>query len=439
MKKTKSKLCLIGFGLALATQINVAEANGNACGVPLLSHCPTPLDPKLPDVKNMLTWGPAERVIGFRNAYRSYAGDVFKHGTPTPLDKLTQDISSAHYEMDGKKYDINDYINRSDVTGLLVIKDGKIAFEYFGKGNNKTTLWTSRSVGKSVVSTLVGIALKEGKISSLDDKIVKYNPDLRRTAWEDVTVRSLLQHTSGVTWGEDYTNPKSDFAQLTQCEAGTDTYRCVKDLIINPKRVAYAEPGEIWSYSSGGAWMLGDVLERATGVPLSQYLQEKIWQPFGMADDGVWQSYEKGKHDVGAHGFNATLEDWGRFGLFVLKNGELPDGTKQLPDDWVKQARTWNQAKNSVSDAHPEGIYGFEWWNNSVPANAGNVSPKEGLGEKDTMWAAGIFGQAIAVNQKENLVIVQWSTWPVAKPSFSAQPLEASLMFNAIANTLKSN
>lgn len=93
--------------------------------------------------------------------------------------------------------------------------------------------------------------------------------------------------------------------------------------------------------------------------------------------------------------------------------------------------------KNSVSESHPEGTYGFEWWNNSVPKNAGNVSPKEGLSEKDTMWALGIFGQMIVVNQKENLVIVQWATWPMAEPSFSAQPLEASLMFNSIANSLK--
>ncbi|BEN38666.1 serine hydrolase [Serratia marcescens] len=435
--KSKVKLIFIGVTLAISTQVSQAEENHNGCGVPLLSHCPSPLDQNLPDVKNMLTWDEAERVIGFRNDYRSYTGDVFKHGVPTPLDRKMRNLSPSYYEMNGEKYYINDYIKRNNVTGLLVIKDDKIAFEYYGKGNNNSTLWTSRSVGKSVVSTLTGIALKEGKISSLDDKIVKYNPALAGTAWEDVSVRSLLQHTSGVTWNEDYTNPQSDFAKLTKCEAGNDTYSCVRDLIISPQRTAYAKPGEVWSYSSGGAWMLGDVLEHATGMPLSQYLQEKVWKPFGMAKDGVWHSYAKGKHDVGAHGFNAALEDWGRFGLFILKNGVLPNGEKQLPDDWVTQARTWNQAKNSVSESHPEGTYGFEWWNNSVPKNAGNVSPKEGLSEKDTMWALGIFGQMIVVNQKENLVIVQWATWPMAEPSFSAQPLEASLMFNSIANSLK--
>ncbi len=318
----------------------------------------------------------------------------------------------------------------------MVIKDGKIVWDYYGQGNTPTTLWTSRSVGKSVVSTLVGVALKEGKITSLDDEVVKYNPDVRGTAWEHVTIRQLLQHTSGVTWGEDYTNPKSDFAQLTQCEANSDTYQCVNKLVKDPQRKAYAKPGQAWSYSSGGAWLLGDTLEKATGKSLAQNLQEKIWQPDGMIHDGVWHSYQLGKHDVGAHGFNATLEDWGKFGLFIMNDGVLPEGTKMLPDHWVEDARTWNRAEKSVTAAHPDGSYGYEWWNNSVPANAVNVGPKQGLESKDTLWALGIFGQMIVVNQKEKLVIVQWSTWPQAEPSFSAQPLEASLMFNAIANHL---
>lgn len=107
-----------------------------------------------------------------------------------------------------------------------------------------------------------------------------------------------------------------------------------------------------------------------------------------------------------------------------------------LPDHWVADARAWNRAEKSVTAAHPDGSYGYEWWNNSVPANAVNVGPKHGLESQDTLWALGIFGQMIVVNQKEKLVIVQWSTWTQAEPSFSAQPLEASLMFNAIANHL---
>ncbi|MRS16551.1 serine hydrolase [Enterobacteriaceae bacterium RIT691] len=432
MRKTTIQLSLLALCLGMTLQASAA----NDCGVPQLTACPAPADATLPDVKDMLTWNQQQRVIGFRNDYRSYAGDVFKASNPQPIPVMTRSLTAATYDYLGHRYTLQDYLKRNDVTGMMVIKDGKVAYQYYSHGNTPTTLWTSRSVGKSVVSTLVGIAVKEGKIASLDDEIVKYNPDVKDTAWEHVTVRQLMQHTSGVTWNEDYTNPQSDFAKLTQCEANKDTYACVNALVKDPKRTAYAKPGVAWSYSSGGAWLLGDTLEKATGHSLAENLQEKIWQPYGMVHDGVWHSYEPGKHDVGAHGFNATLEDWGKFGLFIMNNGVLPDGTKTLPDNWVKDARTWNTADKSVSAAHPDGMYGYQWWNNSVPVNAKDVSPKQGLASQDTMWALGIYGQIVVVNQKENLVIVQWSTWPKAEPSFSAQPLEASLMFNAIANTL---
>lgn len=326
-----------------------AQEAGSARGVPELSACPTPIDKNLPPVKDMLNWDQASRLIGFRNDYRSYPGDVFKHATSAALPESLVNLDNAGYEIKGLHYTLKDYFKRSDVRGFLVIKNGHIAYEYFAGGNNKTTLWTSRSVGKSIVSTLVGIAIKEGKIKSLDDKLVIYNPDLKGTDWADVSIRQLMQHTSGVQWNENYNDPKSNFSKLTQCEAGSNTYKCVEKLIYPLKRKSGVKPGEVWSYSSGGAWMLGDVLEHATGMPIAQYLQEKMWQPFGMANDGVWHSYEKGKHDIGAHGFNATLEDWGRFGLFVANNGKLPNGETILPDNWVKEARTWTQAKNSVT------------------------------------------------------------------------------------------
>lgn len=437
--KIKKNKCLLAVFISITLQANAemldhTKVVDSSCHVVNLT-CPTDVDKKIPDVKNMLTWSQQERVIGFRNDYRSYIGDVFKAGDAKPIPKDLKNLSDVTYDYNNHAYTLNDYIKRNDVAGMLVIKDGKIIWEYYGKGNNETTLWTSRSVGKSVISTLVGVAIKEGKIASLDDLVIKYNPDVKGTVWENVTVKQLLQHTSGVEWDEDYTNPQSDFAQLTQCEANKNTYDCVNTLVKSPTRKAYAKPGEVWAYSSGGAWLLGDTLEKATGVPVATYLQEKIWQPYGMVKDGVWHSYEQGKHDVGAHGFNATLEDWGKFGLFIANNGVLADGSKILPDNWVKDARTWTQAKNSVTVKHPDGSYGYEWWNNSVPANYSGKYTNQ-LKAEDTMWALGIFGQIIMVNQAENLVIVQWSTWPKAEPSFDAQPLEAALMFNAIANKL---
>lgn len=410
----------------------VAQA---ACAGTELSACPAPFDAQLPDPHKMLTWSQTDRVIGFRNDYRNYAGDVFHHGNAVALPEAAKPLTQASYRVNGQTWNLQDYLRRQNVSGMLVLKNGKVAWKYLAEGNTDATLWTSRSVGKSVVSTLVGVAIKQGKIHSLDDLITRYEPDLKGTAWEGVTLRQLISHTSGVAWNEDYTNPQSDFARLTECEARPGAYDCVRQLVSGLRRAHPA--GENWSYSSGGAWLLGDVLERATGMTLAAYLKKSIWQPYGMASDGVWHAYAKGQHDVGAHGFNATLEDWGRFGEFILHNGVLPNGEQILPENWVAESSSWTQATGSVSAAHPDGIYGYQWWNNEVPANAANVDPAPQASLKHSLWALGIFGQMIMVNQAENLVIVQWSTWPQAEPSFSAQPLEASLMFSAIAKQLR--
>ena len=420
---------------ALIVSSLLSPAAMAACNGTVLDTCPAPFDTKLPDAHTMLTWSQADRVVGFRNDYRNYAGDVFHHGNASPLLAAEKPLTDPRYQVNGKTYDLHDYLKRQNVSGMLVLKNGHVAYKYLGEGNTDSTLWTSRSVGKSVVSALVGVAIKEGKIHSLDDLITQYEPDLKGTAWDGVTLRQLITHTSGVAWNEDYTNPGSDFAKLTECEAKPGTYDCVRTLVKGLHRAHPA--GENWSYSSGGAWLLGDVLERATGMTLAAYLEKSIWQPYGMASNGVWHAYSKGQHDVGAHGFNATLEDWGRFGQFILHNGTLPGGKQILPEGWVKQSSDWTQAKGSVSAAHPNGLYGYQWWNNEVPVNATHVAPKVDNSLKESLWALGIFGQMIMVNQKENLVIVQWSTWPQAEPSFSAQPLEASLMFSAIANALR--
>ncbi|HAU5563589.1 TPA: class C beta-lactamase-related serine hydrolase [Serratia fonticola] len=420
------------FSLSLAVSSYATAAT--QCDGVALTPCPAPFDHQLPDPHQMLNWSQKDRVVGFRNDYRNYAGDVFHHGQAKPLALASNALIDAQYQVNGHSYHLADYLKRENVAGMLVLKNGKVAYKYFAEGNTDTTLWTSRSVGKSMVSTLVGIAIKQGKIHSLDDNITAYEPELRGTAWDGVTLKQLIQHTSGVAWNEDYTNPKSDFAQLTQCEAQAGTYACVRNIVTHLKRAHPA--GEQWSYSSGGAWLLGDVLERATGMSLAAYLQQTVWQPNGMASDGVWHAYQSGQHDVGAHGFNATLEDWGRFGEFILNEGRLPNGKQILPDNWVNDASTWTQAQHSVSAAHPEGIYGYQWWNNAIPANAQNVVPTAAEGLKHSLWALGIYGQIIMVNRAENLVIVQWSTWPQAEPSFSAQPLEAALMYSAIAQQL---
>ncbi|VFS25335.1 beta-lactamase family protein [Enterobacter cancerogenus] len=161
-----------------------------ACEGTDLATCPAPFDAKLPDTHSMLTWSQSDRVVGFRNDYRNYAGDVFRHGNATPLLAAEKPLKDASYQVNGKTYNLQDYLKRQNVSGMLVLKDGKVAWKYLGEGNTDSTLWTSRSVGKSVVSALVGVAIKEGKIHSLDDLVTQYEPDLKGTAWDGVTLKT---------------------------------------------------------------------------------------------------------------------------------------------------------------------------------------------------------------------------------------------------------
>ena len=394
----------------------VPAANLAQCRSLGLTQCPAPFDAVLPPAKDMLTWSQSDRVVGFRNTYRQYRADVF-HADPAnvhPLPGRRLPLAPPRYRVKGQVFGLEDYLRHQDVTGLLVLKDGQIAYEHYGHGNTASTLWTSRSVAKSVVSILVGIAIREGSIKSVDDPITRYLPELQHTAWDGVSLRNLLQHTSGVAWNENYKDPGSDFAALTRCEAGGAPYECVLKLVRGVGRKPGIKPGEVWSYNTGGAWLVGRVLESATGLPVSRYLETRLWRRFGMQGDGVWEALEEGKIDMGGHGFNATLRDWGRFGLFVAGGGKLPDGTELLPRDWLAQSTAWTHAKGSIDESNPDGLYGYQWWHAPIPKGAdANLTA---LADR-TLWAEGIFGQVIAIDPSQHVVMVQWSTYADAEGS----------------------
>jgi CubicO group peptidase (beta-lactamase class C family) len=247
-----------------------------------------------------------------------------------------------------------------------------------------------------------------------------------------VTLRNLLQHTSGVSWNENYADPKSDFAQLTRCEAGVESYACILHLVRGVRRKPGVKPGGAWSYNTGGAWLAGRILERATGMPIARYLETRLWRRFGMESDGVWQALVPGQIDMGGHGFNATLRDWGRFGLFVARGGVLSDGTRLLPRDWLAQSRRWTRAAGSIDAVNPEGQYGYQWWHLGAPPGS---DAQVVITAERTMWAEGIYGQVIAVDSVDDLVMVQWSVYPIADASDSLGPQQL-LFFSALRESL---
>ena len=425
VKPNRAALFVLACAAVLA-QI-AARAAAPDCKRWGLSVCPAPYDAQIPDPTYMLTWSQDERVIGLRNTYRMYRGDVFRadaaHAYPLPQARTA--LPPVVYELKGRRYDLDDYLRRQSVTGLLIIKDGSIVREFYGGGNTDTTLWTSRSVAKSVVSILVGIALEEGAIRSVDDQITAYLPELKRSAWQGVTLRQLLQHTSGVAWNENYKDPASDFAKLTRCEAHRQPYGCVLNLVGSVKRAPGIMPGEVWSYNTGGAWLVGRLLEQATGMSLARYLQTRLWSRFAMQSDGVWESLIPGRSDMGGHGLNATLRDWGRFALFVSRDGVLPSGERLLPKGWIAESTTWTRARGSVTPEAPNGQYGYQWWFQGGTPSADR-----------TFWAEGIYGQAIAIDPADHLVLVQWSAWPQAEMPDSYYDEQAAF-FDALVHRLQ--
>lgn len=154
-----------------------------------------------------------------------------------------------------------------------------------------------------------------------------------------------------------------------------------------------------------------------------------------MQNEGVWEALVRNEVDMGGHGFNATLRDWGRFGLFVANGGKLGTGEELLPADWIAQSVTWSRAKGSVTPQTPDGQYGYQWWFAGVdPARPGSTQANETA--RRTFWAVGIFGQAIAINPAEKLVVVQWSAWQKADEPASLYD-EQALLVDALTRALR--
>jgi CubicO group peptidase (beta-lactamase class C family) len=249
----------------------------------------------------------------------------------------------------------------------------------------------SMSIVKSITATLIGAAIKDGAIRSIDDQIVTYLPRFTGSAYDGVTVRHLLQMTSGVAWNETYTDPDSDRRRMLDAQIGQRPGDILDLMAALPRA---AEPGTRWNYSTGETHVAGALVAAVTGKPVAEYLSEKIWKPFGMEADANWWLESPDGLEVGGSGLSATLRDYGRFGLFMLGDGEVNE-RPILPAGWMENAST---PKVVAGEKVP---YGYMLW----PLH-------------DRSYAAiGIFGQFVFVDPDRDLVVVMWSAQskPVGK------------------------
>src|SRR5262245_9495273 len=271
----------------------------------------------LPTDRDVLFWSQSQRDAAFRALDRlpvlAKSRVVAAGGAPLPLSpgpplKLPLDVDA--------------YMAGQRSAALLIVHDGKLRLERYGLGFDAGGRWTSFSVAKSITSTLVGAAIRDGHIRSLDDNVSDYIAQMKGSAYDDVSIRQLLTMTSGIKWNEDYADPNSDVARFNnhQPEEGVDAL--VSYLRKLPRE---APAGTRWLYSTGETNLVGILLAEATKKPLAQYLSEKIWGPAGMEQQATWILNRTGREISGCC-IQAATRDFARFGLFVLNGARGADG-----------------------------------------------------------------------------------------------------------------
>lgn len=283
---------------------------------------------------------------------------------------------------------VDAYMKEQRTSALVVLLDGKVVFEQYGLGFGPEGKWTSFSVAKSLTSTMVGAAIKDGYIASVDDPVTKYIKGLEGSAYEEVSVEQLLTMTSGVAWNEDYEDPQSDVAQFNNHKAEDGLDVTVSYMRQLPREVP---AGEKWVYKTGETNLIGVLVSEATGKNLADYLSEKVWARYGMQQDATWLL---GSTDTEISGccVQAATRDMARFGQFIM-DGAMIEGASILPDGWIAKATT------KQADIGAPGFgYGYQWWTYDDGSYA----------------AQGIFGQGIFVDPERRLVIASNSNWPQA-------------------------
>ena len=314
-----------------------------------------------------------------------------------PLPPHARSLADLTFEVGEVRRGLSDYMARRRTAGLLILKGGEIALERYGMGSGPESRRTSYSTAKSMTSTLIGAALHDGAIGSLDDRCDLYLPRLRGSAYEGVTVRNVLRMCSGVAWSEK-DDGQSDVGRLSKALAS----RRPGSILELACRLSRAHPqGAIFNYSTVDSCVLGALLATATGRPLADYCTEAIWGPAGMEANGYWLIESEGGLEWGGFGVSACLRDVGRFGQLVLEDGEAFSGRRVLPPGWRDLAGQPDSAPTAfgrLMPGSPAG-YGYQWW--ALPTGI----------HRGAFFALGAFGQYIYVNPTEQVVAAIQSAW----------------------------
>lgn len=337
---------------------------------------------------------PELAVNTFRNIDRLFpTGEVLPGAAPRALPPAARPLAGVTFTDSTGTHTLDDYLEGNRVAALLVLKDGAVALERYRFGNGPRTRWMSMSIAKSITSTLIGAAIQDGFIASVDDPVTRYVPTLAGSAYDGVTIRQVLTMTSGAHWDETYTDPRSDRRRLLEAQIAQQPGAALELIARLPRAAA---PGTRHNYSTGETQVAAELLRGAVKRPLSTYLSERIWRPMGMERAARWWLDAPGGIEIGGSGISATLRDYGRLGLFLLDDGVI-DGVRHLPEGWLREATSARR----LPDGSPL-AYGYLWWVPQTPAS-----------RRDGAYSAeGIHGQFLYINPAARVVIVVWSAQP---------------------------
>jgi len=324
------------------------------------------------------------------------------------------------YSYKGKTKTLEDFAADTRTSGLLVLRGNRILHERYYMGAAPDSRFISFSVGKSFVSSLIGMALADGKIRSLDDRMVDYLPDLKGGAYEATTIKDVLEMSSGTAFEEEYADAKSGIggflALFDKNQGGLYDY--------SRQFKSVRAPGVKFNYASADTEILGALLTKATGQRPADYMTQKLWKPMGAEAEARWILDQPGDagREVAAGGLLIRLRDYARFGYLAAHDGVAIDGRQVLPKGWIAKATQPQRPQvqyGKLGDG-PLG-YGYQWW--LIP------------GPDRAFTGEGIYGQFLMVNPDLDLVVVKTSAW--TGPWDDAMAEETFAMFAALSGYMR--
>lgn len=357
------------------------------------------------------TWYQNPNRVGSWSDLRSVPGIRTRQVAP-PTNATALPLASnrgkVSYVYKGSSYSLAQYLDRQRATGLLILKNGEIVAEHYRYGRTPDARFLSFSMAKSVTSLLVGVALEQGHIQSIDDTAETYDKSLAGSPYGATTVRQLLRMSSGLVFSERY-DGNDDIARLSRASAGTAGAGKPLD-VLRSVTERHAPPGSKFVYASAETAVLGRVLSNATQRTLTELTTEWLWKPMGAESDAFWRISSDGQ-ELTQGGFSASLRDWGRLGLLLAHDGKV--GQQQvLPREYLLAATDPACQPDAFKPliATPYFGYGYQFW----------LMPMK----QRSFAMQGIHGQTMYVQPATGVVMVLTSVWEQASGRQDLQPYQ---------------